>query len=201
MRLGLFGGSFDPVHLGHLMLAECCREQCQLDAVRFLPAGHAPHKPSGNTASGRQRIEMLELATAGHPAFTIDPLEVEREGTSYTVETLDHFAQTMPDAELFFLVGADMLHDLPNWRNAARACELAVFISVRRSGEPEPDFSVLEAIVSEERLERFRQHQVQMPELGLSSTAIRRRVADGRSIRYWTPRAVEEYIAMHGLYR
>ncbi|MGD9127727.1 MAG: nicotinate-nucleotide adenylyltransferase [Planctomycetia bacterium] len=201
MRLGLFGGSFDPVHQGHLMLAECCREQCRLDQVRFLPAGCAPHKQTGNVATGPQRIEMLQLATAGHRAFTIDPFEIEQEGTTYTVKTLEYFAQTMPEAELFFLVGADMLHDLPNWREAARVCELAVFVSVRRSGEPEPDFTVLEGILSKERIELFRQHQVQMPEMGLSSTMIRRRVAEGGSIRYWVPRAVEEYIAMHGLYR
>lgn len=201
MRLGLFGGSFDPVHLGHLILAESCREQCQLDQVRFLPTGQAPHKLAGNVASGKQRSEMLELATAGHEAFTVDPLEVERAGTTYTIETLEYFTKTMPEAELFFLVGADMLHDLPNWREAARVCELAIFVSVHRVGEPEPDFTPLETIASPERIKLFHQHQVQMPELGLSSTAIRRHTAECRSIRYWTPRAVEEYIATHGLYR
>ena len=201
MRLGLFGGSFDPIHFGHLMLAESCHEQCRLDQIRFLPTGRAPHKQEGSVASGQQRVEMLELATAGHEAFTVDPFEVEKDGTTYTLETLEHFSQTMPEAELFFLVGADMLHDLPNWRMAARVCELAIFISVRRAGEPEPDFTPFESVMSPERIELFRQHQVQMPELGLSSTAIRNRIAQGHSIRYWTPRAVEEYILTHGLYR
>lgn len=201
MRLGLFGGSFDPIHLGHLILAESCREQCRLDQIRFIPTGRAPHKHDGNVASGKQRIEMLELATAGNQTFTVDPFEVDREGTTYTVQTLEHFKQEMPDAELFFLVGADMFHDLPGWRESARVCEMAIFVSVRRSGEPEPDFAPLESVMSKERVELFRQHQVQMPEIGLSSTLIRHRVATGQSIRYWTPRAVEEYIFTHGLYR
>jgi len=200
MRLGLFGGSFDPVHLGHLVLAESCRQQCRLDQVRFLPTGQAPHKQEGSVASGTQRIEMLELATAGHEAFVVDPFEVQREGITYTVLTLEHFAKAMPEADLFFLVGADMLNDLPNWREAARVCEMATFVSVRRAGEPEPDFTVLESIASPERIELFRQHQVQMPGIGLSSTAIRHQVSQGLSIRYLVPRAVEEYILTHGLY-
>lgn len=201
MRLGLFGGSFDPVHLGHLVLAESCREQCQLDQVRFLPTGQAPHKQNGNVVSGKQRVEMLQLATAGHEAFTVDPLEVERGGTTYTFETLEYFRKTMPEAELFFLVGADMLNDLPNWRNVAEVCEFAVFVSVRRAGEPEPDFTPLENIASPERLEQFRRYQVEMPELGFSSTVIRRRIAENLSVRYRIPRAVEEYIVAHRLYR
>lgn len=201
MRLGIFGGSFDPVHLGHLVLAESCREQCQLDQVRFLPTGQAPHKQNDNVISGKHRIEMLRLATAGHEAFMVDPLEVERGGTTYTFETLEYFRETMPEAERFFLVGADMLNDLPNWRNVAEVCELAVFVSVRRAGEPEPDFTPLENIATPERIEQFRQHQVEMPELGLSSTVIRRRIAENLSVRYRIPRAVEEYIVAHGLYR
>jgi nicotinate-nucleotide adenylyltransferase len=201
MRLGLFGGSFDPVHYGHLLLAECCREQCRLDRVEFLPAGVPPHKRDRELTAAASRVEMLELAVAGHEQFFVGRYEADRGGVNFTVDTLRHYREVQPEAELFFLVGADMLHDLPHWREAERVCELAVFCVVRRPGEPEPDFGLLGSIASSERIELFRRHQVQMPLVGLSATDLRRRVAAGQSIRYRTPRAVEKYIETHGLYR
>jgi nicotinate-nucleotide adenylyltransferase len=201
MRLGLFGGSFDPVHYGHLLLAESCREQCHLDQVLFVPAGVPPHKRDHAQAPPDARVEMLELAVGGHPAFAVSRLEIERSGVSYTVDTLRHYRAADPQSELFFLLGADMLHDLPHWREAATVCQLAVIVAVRRAGVPEPDFGSLREITSTERIELFRQHQVEMPEIGLSSSEIRHRVAAGQSIRYWTPRAVEKYMETQGLYR
>jgi nicotinate-nucleotide adenylyltransferase len=201
MRLGLFGGSFDPVHYGHLMLAECCREQCRLDEVWFLPTAIPPHKQDRRCLPAANRIEMLELALAGHEAFTVCRYEAERGGVNYTVDTLAHFRDEDPTRELFFLVGADMLHDLPHWRNAVGVCELAVLVVVRRPGAPPLDFGSLRNIIPDERIELIRRHQVEMPEIGISSTEIRRRVAEGRSIRYWTPRAVEMYIDTQGVYR
>ena len=200
MRLGLFGGTFDPVHLGHLILAECCREACRLDRVFFLPTAVSPHKSDCACMPCETRIEMLELAVAGNERFAVNRHETNRGGVNYTVDTLRHFRKKMPKAELFFLMGADMLHDLPNWREPAVVCELATMVTVRRAGVRELDFGCLADIVSAERIEAFRRHQVRMPAVEISSTAIRRLVGQRRSIRYQTPAAVECYIASHGLY-
>jgi nicotinate-nucleotide adenylyltransferase len=200
MRIGIFGGSFDPVHFGHLLLAECCREQGRLDTVWFLPAAVPPHKQHELTPS-QGRIEMLELAIGGNSAFAVSRYEADRGGVNYTADTLAHFRDADPASEFFFLLGADMFHDLPQWRQPERICELALPMPVRRSGELPLDFRLLSAIASPERMAAIRQHEVVMPEIGLSASDIRRRVAAGQSIRYRTPRAVEKYIESHGLYR
>lgn len=200
MRLGIFGGSFDPVHFGHLLLAECCREQCRLDAVWFMPTAVPPHKQGREMTPAAQRIEMVELAIAGNPAFSVCRYEAERGGVNYTVDTLAHFREEDPSRELFLLVGADMLVDLPNWRNAARVCELALPVAVCRPGIGPVKFDCLRGIVAPERIELMRRHLVEMPENGVSSSEIRSRIAAGRSTRYRTPRAVEMYIETHGLY-
>jgi nicotinate-nucleotide adenylyltransferase len=201
MRLGLFGGTFDPVHYGHLLLAECCREQGRLDEVRFLPTSVPPHKQGRSLTLASVRIEMLELALAGHPAFGVEQYEADRGGVNYTVETLAHFRTQLPEAELFFLLGADMLLDLTTWREPVRICELATPLVVRRFGAEVVDWEALRAALRPEQIERIRQHQVEMPPIGFNSTEIRRRVADGQSIRYQTPRAVEKYIETNQLYR
>lgn len=201
MRLGILGGSFDPVHLGHLLLAEACREQCQLDQVWFMPAAVSPHKQEQAGTPGEQRLEMLKLAVAGYEPFLVSDLELRRGGVSYTVDTLEALKAQEPLRELFFLMGADSLADLPSWREPARICELAVPVVVRRAGAAEPNFSGLASLVSAARLGEIKKHQAQMPLIELSSREIRRRVAEGRSIRFQTPRAVEKYIETHGLYR
>ena len=200
MRLGLFGGSFDPVHHGHLLLAECCREQCNLDEVWFIPTAVPPHKPGRELTSAEARAEMLELAVAGHQQFIVSRYEVDRGGVNYTVNTLEHFHREIPNSEFFFLMGADMLNDLPSWREAPRLCELALPVVVRRPGAGELDFDSLAGIASAERIDEIRRHQVDMPQMDLSSTTIRQRVADGLSIRYRVPRALEKYIQTHRLY-
>ena len=194
MRLGLLGGSFDPVHYGHLILAECCREQCRLDAVWFVPAAVPPHKQNQTLSAAADRIEMLKLAIGGHEAFHVYSGEIDRGGVSYTVETLQQLHDEQPDRELFFLMGADSLADLPNWREPDRICALAIPVVVRRAGAPEPDDSVLSRLMPPQRLAIARQHRVEMPTIDLSSSDLRRRVAAGQSIRYRTPRAVEKYI-------
>lgn len=200
MRLGLFGGTFDPVHYGHLLLAEYCREQCPLDYVWFLPAALPPHKRTRELTPGRQRAEMLELAIGGHEAFQVCRLEVERGGVSYTVDTLAQLRANQPEAQLVFLLGADALADLPTWREPQRICELATPVVVRRPGAPEPDLDALAPFMAPAKLERVRRHQVEMPQVELASREIRRRVAAGLSIRYQTPRAVEKYIETARLY-
>lgn len=201
MRVGIFGGTFDPVHYGHLLLAETCREQCRLNHVLFLPAAIPPHKQRWRLTPADRRLEMLRLAIAGHEAFAISELEIQRGGVTYTVDTLTALREQRPLDELFFLMGADSLRDLPTWRQAARVCELAVPVVVRRRDTPEPDFGTLAGLVSDARLQEIRRHQVQMPLVEFSSTAIRQAVAEARTIRYQTPRAVEKYIQTQGLYR
>lgn len=201
MRLGLLGGTFDPVHYGHLLLAESCREQCRLDAVWFVPSGRPPHKPVAELTPVEVRIEMLELAIAGEPSFAICRYEADRQGVSYTVDTLEQLAREEPQRELFFLMGADMLGDLPNWREPERICQLALPVAAFRAEVGPPDFAGLASLVPPERLAAMRAHQVEMPAVGFSSSQIRRRVRAGKSIRFWTPRAVEEFIHTRALYR
>lgn len=201
MRLGLLGGTFDPVHYGHLLLAECCREQCALDEVWFLPAAVPPHKQDHELTPGLQRVEMLELAIGGHESLLVSRFEIDRGGVNYTADTLAALRDEAPDRQLFFLLGADSLHDLPNWRNPQRICELATLVVVRRGGQPDVDFGCLDAIATPQQIEAMRAHRVDMPQIELSSSDIRHRVAHGQSIRYRTPRAVEKYIETHGLYR
>ena len=201
MRLGILGGTFDPVHYGHLLLAEQCREQCRLDRVWFVPAAVPPHKAERTLTPATKRIEMLKLAIAGHEAFEVSTLEIERGGLSYTLDTLLAIRGQQPDAELFFLMGADSLRDLPTWWEPARICQLATPVVVCRRGAPEPNLGVLTPLVSAARLQEIRGCQVQMPVVEFSSTAIRQAVAAGRSFRYQTPRAVEKYLETHRLYR
>lgn len=201
MRLGIFGGTFDPIHYGHLLLAESCREQLHLDGVWFLPAAVPPHKQQRELAPGRQRIEMIELAIGGHEALAVCPYEIERGGVNYTVDTLAHLKDEDPSRQLFFLMGADSLRDLPTWKEPARLCSLALPVAVGRVGvgisQSEIDKLSLKNLTPlVERLET-----VQMPNIELCSSDIRARVAGGQSIRYRTPRAVEKYIESNGLYR
>ncbi len=206
MRLGIFGGTFDPVHYGHLLVAESCREQLRLDEVWFLPAAVPPHKQRPELTPAAQRMEMLALAIGGHEAFGVSTYEVDRGGVNYTVDSLAHFYQEDPTRELFFLMGADSLRDLATWREPRRICELAVPAVVVRTlpdadDAETADLIPLASLVSPERLEIIRRHEVRMPRVDLSSSDIRRRVAAGRSIRFQTPRAVEKYIEAHGLYK
>jgi nicotinate-nucleotide adenylyltransferase len=201
MRLGLYGGSFDPVHYGHLLLAECCRETLSLDEVWLIPAAIPPHKQTQDRAAAKHRLQMIELALAGHEQIRASSIEIDRGGVSFTVETLAQVHTLLPQATLFLLMGADSLHDLPTWREPDRICALSVPTVVRRGSAAEPDFSVLAPLVSAERLTMIRSAQVRMPLIDLSSTDLRKRTAAGQSLRFRTPRAVEKYIETHGLYR
>jgi nicotinate-nucleotide adenylyltransferase len=201
MRIGIFGGSFDPIHYGHLLLAEQCREQCRLDEIRFLPASAPPHKAAHVLTEANHRIAMIQLGIAGHAAFSVSAQEIERGGISYTVETLRELRQREATAELFFLMGADSLRDLPTWREPEEICQLAIPVVVQRRGSPEPDLGALDRVVSLERLDAIRRYKVDMPVVEFSSSSIRAAVAEGRSIRYQLPRAVEKYIQTNGLYQ
>jgi nicotinate-nucleotide adenylyltransferase len=200
MRLGLFGGTFDPIHYGHLILAEQCREQIRLDRVRFVPAGDPPHKRGRVRTPARQRAEMIEMAIAGHEPFELATLEIDRTGPSYTVDTLEQLGRDDPECELFFLIGSDSLADLSTWREPKRIAELATLVVVTRPDAPLPDFSDLVPLLGTAGVETVKRHVVEMPLIGISSTDLRRRVHQGRSIRYLLPRAVECYIKEQGLY-
>jgi nicotinate-nucleotide adenylyltransferase len=207
MRLGILGGTFDPVHYGHLLLAECCREQLALDELWFLPAAVPPHKQSAALSPAAARVEMLHLATGGQAEFRVCTYEVDRGGVNYTVDTLAHCKALDPSRDLFFLMGADSLRDFPDWRAPARICQLATPAIVYRAGgntdgqSESLDWGPLAQIVAADRLAEIRRHQVAMPRIDLCSSDLRRRVAAGQSIRYRTPRAVEKYIETAGLYR
>ncbi len=200
MRIGILGGSFDPVHYGHLLMAEHAREQLRLDEVRFLPAATAPHKQHRDLASAEDRVEMLKLAIAGHVPFTVDTREIDRGGLSYTVDTLRELHNEDASHELFLLLGGDSLADLPGWCEPEQICRLAVPAAIARVGNEQLPYGPLAALVESDRLEAIRRHTVRMPLIELSSTEIRRRVGAGESIRYQTPRGVEQYIAANRLY-
>ena len=200
-RLGIFGGSFDPVHYGHLLLAECCREQCQLDLVRFIPAAVSPHKVGAEPVSAADRVEMLKLAVGGHAFFEVSTSEIDRGGVSYTIDTLTALKEEDADRELFFLMGADSLFDFPNWKSPETICQLCTPVVVSRPGSAEPDFSILKDVVSAERRKEIEKHLVTMPQIDISSTEIRERASSERSFRFQTPRAVEKYIQSKALYK
>ena len=193
MRLGVFGGTFDPIHLGHLILAEGCRESCGLDRVWFVVAGAPPHKPGDRTAVA-DRLEMARIAVAGHAAFEVSEIEARRPGPHYSVETLETIAAERPGDGLFFLIGADSLVDLPFWRQPGRIAELATLVVVNRPGvapPPTPDLGPGARPLM----------HVTIPPIGIASHDLRARMAEGRSVRYQVPRGVEAYIAARGLYR
>lgn len=189
MRLGLLGGSFDPIHLGHLRAAENAREALRLDQVLFVPAARSPHK-AGSAATGQDRFTMACLATAGQPAFQVSDLELRREPPSYTVDTLELLAAQRPDDELWLIVGADTLADLGRWRSVARILELARVAVVARPG--------CAALAPPEGA---RVDRVDGPGLEVSSSQVRELLAGGRSARYLVTDAVADYAAKRGLYR
>jgi nicotinate-nucleotide adenylyltransferase len=194
MRLGVFGGTFDPIHLGHLILAEQCRETCALDRVWFVVAGAPPHKRGGRTPV-MHRLEMVRIAVAGHSAFAVSEIEAARPGPHYSVDTLESIHRENPDDELFFLIGADSLADLPSWREPARIAQLATIVVVNRPGIDGADPARLVGPGSHPLL------SVNVPPIGIASTDLRQRLSEGRSIRYQVPRGVEAYIEAQGLYR
>jgi nicotinate-nucleotide adenylyltransferase len=195
MRIGIFGGTFDPIHLGHLLLAEQCREQLRLDEVWFVPAGQPPHKTGASHTSGGQRREMVEFAIAGHAQFRVSTIELDRTGPSFTVDTLTQLCEQHPEHEWWLLIGADSLRDFPTWRQPERIVELARVAAVNRGDQRLEETAAFTA--------RFGAalDVVTMPGVNLAASDLRRRVAEGRSIRFLVPRAVEVYIEQHQLYR
>lgn len=184
MRIGVLGGSFDPIHHGHLIVAQVLRERLALDEVRLIPAGAQPFKAGHHQASPEDRAAMVALAVSGEPGLVADRAEVERPGPSYTAVTLRDLAGRFPGAELVLLVGSDAAAELSAWHDAAAIPALARVVPFARAG-------VADAVAG----------TVPVPAVTISSTEVRQRVRAGRSIRYWVPDGVADYIAAHRLYR
>lgn len=197
-RSGIMGGTFDPIHLGHLIVAEQAREELRLDRVIFMPAAIPPHKRSAHISAGRVRIAMLELAGCSNPPFAISSLELERTGVSFTVDTLRQLRRDDPDDELFLIVGRDNMLDLPNWREPAQIAQLATVVVANRVDDSTQGRSAPLVVPAE--LAQFRIKTVDMPVVEISGRDIRSRVASGRSIRFLVPEAVERYILANKLY-
>jgi nicotinate-nucleotide adenylyltransferase len=188
VRLGVFGGTFDPIHVGHLRAAENAREALGLDAVAFVPAARSPFKDAP-ASSGWDRYAMVALATAGHPGFEPSTRELAREGPSYTIDTIRSLRREQPHDELFLIVGTDTVRDLPSWRESADLVAQCSVLAVSRPGEERP--GTLPAGVT----------WVDGPGLAVSATDVRRRVKEGRSVRFLVPDAVADYVAKRRLYR
>jgi nicotinate-nucleotide adenylyltransferase len=197
MRLGILGGTFDPVHRGHVALAGAARAEMGLDRVLFVPAGQPWRKADRQISSAEHRLAMLRLALEGDETFEIAMLELEREGSSYAADTLEALRRDRPNDELFFILGEDALLDLPNWARPGRILELAVLAVARRAG--------VEQKALEETVRRLpglldRAVWLKMPLVDVSGTEIRDRVRRGLPIGDLMPRVVEAYIREHRLY-
>jgi nicotinate-nucleotide adenylyltransferase len=196
MRLGIFGGSFDPVHHGHLALARACQQQAALDEVWFTPTGIQPLKKRGPMATDVDRVEMLNLAIEFEPSWRVCTLEIDRGGISYTVETLRQLRVELPEASLFFMIGADAVRDVPRWKEPAEFFRLAKLLVVHRAGEPAADLTSVSRLSTAENQPML----IEMAVVDVSSTEIRRRVAANEPINGMVPLAVEQYIFEHALY-
>lgn len=189
MKLGLFGGSFDPVHLGHLLVAQAACEELGLDRLIFIPAAQSPFKPDRQPTSAGLRLQMLRLALAGQARCEVDDQELRRGGTSYTIDTVRDYASRHPGAELFYLIGADHVAKLPQWRAAAELARLAYFLVIPRPGEVVLPFPP-----------PFRGRTLASFPLDLSSSQIRARVQRGLPVDALTPPGVAEAIRNNRLY-
>lgn len=193
MQVGIMGGTFDPIHHGHLLAAEMAREAAGLDEVWFMPSYVPPHKKPGPSASPEERLEMVRLAVEGHPAFRATDIEIEKGDTSYTAETVELLTGRFPDIRFSYIIGADMVMYLPKWYKIREIVERIGFIGLARPGH-ELDLSVLPEPV------RSRVTLAPMLQVELSSTEIRRRLHAGQSIRYMVPEAVRLYMEGKRLY-
>ncbi len=200
MRIGLFGGTFDPVHAGHLILAEACREVARLDQVWFVPSYSPPHKLGVPVSRFDSRVDMVGLAITGQPAFRVDAIERDLPAPSYTANTLAALRVKHPDHTFVLLVGSDVLPDLANWHRPADVLDAAELAVVGRPGVPVLSAEDVAASVGVGP-ERVRLTAVESPLVAISSRDLRARFAAGRTVRFLLPRAVEEYVRERKLYR
>lgn len=197
-KLGIFGGSFDPIHNGHLALARACQEQAALDEVWFTPTAIQPLKHHGPQAANADRVEMLRLAIDESPrsSWRICTIEVDRGGKSFTVDTLRQLHEELLETALYFMIGSDAIRDVARWKEPREIFRLATPLVVHRAGEPEPDIATLSSLCTAETQPQI----VRMQPVDVSSTEIRRRVQHGESIDGLVPAPVANYIAERGFY-
>ncbi|PZN12280.1 MAG: nicotinate-nucleotide adenylyltransferase [Bacillota bacterium] len=198
LRLGVLGGTFDPIHIGHLVAAEAARTGFGLDRVLFVPAGQPPHKDPSAVAAAEHRYRMTVLATAGNPYFYTTRLELDRSGPSYTIDTVRQLAAMARPASLFFIAGADAVVTLPSWRGGTSLLDECELIAVTRPGFSRQALDDFLRALPPAR--RRRVHLLPIPGIDISSTELRERVANGQSIRYLVPPSVEDYVYKYGLY-
>ena len=199
--IGILGGSFDPVHVGHLWMAESALEQLPIEHVRWIPAATSPLKPHGPVASNEHRLQMLRLALSGQSGLVIDDWELRQDSVSYTLLTLEYLQEQFPDRPLYLIIGADSLASFDRWREPEqilKRCHLAV---IARGGDPPPDYSILDGMTDETQIQRIRESQIQMPQIEISSSDLRNRIATGRSIRFRVPHPVATLIDNEKMYR
>ena len=190
-RVGVLGGTFNPIHLGHLLIAQDALEQAGLDRVLFIPTALPPHKPLAGNVSARQRLRMINLAIADDPRLTVDDLEIRRGGKSYSVETLAELRKRLPSVDFYFIIGADSLADLPQWYQVEQLVRLCQFLVFARPGYPAKPVGRLAGL----RYQLFSTHPCE-----IASREIRERLASRQSIRYLVPELVRRYIERQQLY-
>ena len=186
-RIGILGGTFNPPHLGHLLMAEQVGKQLDLDEVWFMPTAKPPHAPGKQTIASQHRMEMVKLAIQGNPLFKLQAYEVYKGGKNYTIDTMEYFIKEYPEADFYFIIGGDSVSDLPTWRRIDELSQIVQFVGIRRPGYDQEE-AVYPVI------------WVDSPLIELSSTEIRLRVYLEQSIRYQVPDAVLQYILDHQLY-
>jgi len=190
-RLGVMGGTFDPVHHGHLVAASEVAARFALDEVVFVPTGHPTFKLDQDVTTAEHRYLMTVIATASNPRFTVSRVDIDRPGITYTVDTLRDLARARPDAELYFITGADAIEQIFTWRDAAELFGMAHFVAVTRPGHA----------LSIDGLPTDRVSQLEIPALAISSTDVRARAGAGDPVWYLVPDGVVQYINKHGLYQ
>ena len=198
MRIGIMGGTFDPIHFGHLAMAEEAREIFSLDQILFIPSARPPHKVEKFITPEVHRLMMTFLATQSNEKFQVSPMEILRDGLSYTLDTMNQLEKKFgAETELFFIIGADSMADLPKWHKSKELVEKVHFIATTRPGV-KVDLDEVRNFFGEDAKNIF---QVAVPGMEISSTDIRERVKSGRSIKYLVPEVVEEYILKENLYK
>jgi len=200
--IGLLGGSFNPIHVAHLMVAEEARGRLGLERVVFVPARVSPHKLDRPPAPAEDRLRMVQLAIADNPAFEASDIELRREGPSYSFDTLQHLReQSGGEWDRHFLVGADTLPELPAWHRVRELADLCKFVVFSRPGESLDALEPLRGALRDDQVAGIAARRIEIPLIGVSSTEVRRRVREGLSVRYLVPEAVRRYIVAKGLYR
>ncbi|WP_027366199.1 nicotinate-nucleotide adenylyltransferase [Desulfotruncus alcoholivorax] len=198
-RIGLMGGTFDPIHHGHLVAAEEARFEFGLGKVIFIPAGIPPHKTRKDISLPAHRLEMTGRAVASNPFFTVSDLEIKREGRSYTIDTVQEMRRLFPGNDLFFITGADAVLEILTWRNVIGLLEICSFIAATRPGFKLESLNKSLSHLSHQQLSKIK--TLEVPALAISSTDIRKRVQEGRPVKYLLPEKVEEYIYLNRLYK